>query len=1017
MDTVHVYTILAIACCPFTPVLVKSQTTVQVSTLALPDNNGTATEQPASSTAPVTPLYIGGFFALPGGGLDASDALVGVEMALEHINSGLNVLAGYELRMVWNDSKCDAGLGTRLFFDQIRLPPQKLMLIGPACSTTAQAVAQTSFYWNLITMSYSAGSSALSNRVVFPYFYRTYMPDAMLNRARIRLIKEFGWQRVATIHENQDLFSLAINDMINLLKAENITLISSESFDEDPTNQVANLKALDARIIIVNMYESKARRVMCEAARQGMTGPGYVWFLLGWLSYNWWKLDDPTVKKCTTAEYKSAVESSYYIGFETVLFGDDDAVTVSGITPLEFDNEVRRRLALPENSGYTYNGIASFGYDAAWAIALALNESAEILKTKTFEDGSTRRLEDFTYDDKEMSQVFFDSLDRINFYGTSGPVSFLGADRISFTKIEQLKVGCWPNWIEHRGRCYMFVGDPASREDAVAYCRANDNSQLASVDVDNDTEIDFLFQALREAKVNDTTENNKWLIDTVGDMDFNSTNATCSALDIAGDVGLIAQISCLPLPFICEDEAEYTEVNIGTYDTANDVLRMTSEIIWPGGEVPPDRTPVIRIDRVEEYVGIDFIVFVSLASLAGIGILLSLFFLAFNIRYRALRIVRMSSPNLNNIILIGTVIVYASVVLYGIDTNLVAEKHLVLFCHIRVWFLVVGFVLAFGAMFSKTWRVHKVVARKTPKRKVVQDRQLILMVAALLLIDVVILVPWQLIFPWHVDKIYLPEKQDTENATLILVPYITMCTGEYYLYWTIGVCSFKGLLLIFGAFLAWETRQVTIPALNDSKLIGISVYNVVILCIVGLAINLVLGRDPQTLFIFNSGITIFCTTLAILIVFLPKVLAVRKNPMEDPMRESTTRTMTRNSNDSMNNNREMIQENRALKEKVAQLQKQLKESQEIKGNDNHLPSGPTHSQIRTRACNLGVWCCGLICGCSPGEVDQPAASYREDETVQSAHINEVDLSLEMATSTTVGTPISNDPNHAIQSNE
>ena len=30
--------------------------------------------------------------------------------------------------------------------------------------------------------------------------------------------------------------------MINLLKADNITVISSESFDEDPTNQIANLK-------------------------------------------------------------------------------------------------------------------------------------------------------------------------------------------------------------------------------------------------------------------------------------------------------------------------------------------------------------------------------------------------------------------------------------------------------------------------------------------------------------------------------------------------------------------------------------------------------------------------------------------------------------------------------------------------------------------------------------------------------------------------------------------------------
>ena len=32
--------------------------------------------------------------------------------------------------------------------------------------------------------------------------------------------------------------------------------------------------------------------------------------------------------------------------------------------------------------------------------------------------------------------------------------------------------------------------------------------------------------------------------------------------------------------------------------------------------------------------------------------------------------------------------------------------------------------------------------------------------------------------------------------------------------------SFKVLLLIFGLFMAWETRHVHIPVLNDSKHIG-----------------------------------------------------------------------------------------------------------------------------------------------------------------------------------------------------
>lgn len=46
---------------------------------------------------------------------------------------------------------------------------------------------------------------------------------------------------------------------------------------------------------------------------------------------------------------------------------------------------------------------------------------------------------------------------------------------------------------------------------------------------------------------------------------------------------------------------------------------------------------------------------------------------------------------------------------------------------------------------------------------------------------------------------------------------------------------------VFGAFLAWETRHVSIPALNDSQHIGLSVYNVLIMCIMGAAITLVSG--------------------------------------------------------------------------------------------------------------------------------------------------------------------------------
>lgn len=38
--------------------------------------------------------------------------------------------------------------------------------------------------------------------------------------------------------------------------------------------------------------------------------------------------------------------------------------------------------------------------------------------------------------------------------------------------------------------------------------------------------------------------------------------------------------------------------------------------------------------------------------------------------------------------------------------------------------------------------------------------------------------------------------------------------------WLLLVYGFKGILLVFGLFLAWETRKVKIAALNDSHHIG-----------------------------------------------------------------------------------------------------------------------------------------------------------------------------------------------------
>jgi gamma-aminobutyric acid type B receptor len=58
--------------------------------------------------------------------------------------------------------------------------------------------------------------------------------------------------------------------------------------------------------------------------------------------------------------------------------------------------------------------------------------------------------------------------------------------------------------------------------------------------------------------------------------------------------------------------------------------------------------------------------------------------------------------------------------------------------------------------------------------------------------------------------------------------------------YTSATLNFRILFKIFGCFLAWETRAVNVPALNDSKYIGMCVYNVVVMSVIGVSLAFIL---------------------------------------------------------------------------------------------------------------------------------------------------------------------------------
>ncbi|XP_038105232.1 gamma-aminobutyric acid type B receptor subunit 2 isoform X1 [Culex quinquefasciatus] len=349
--------------------------------------------------------------------------------------------------------------------------------------------------------------------------------------------------------------------------------------------------------------------------------------------------------------------------------------------------------------------------------------------------------------------------------------------------------------------------------------------------------------------------------------------------------------------FLLKQFQNNEEVKIGEYSSLTNRLDLTlgKPLKWVGRSPPKDRTL-----RIIEHSQVNITIYVVLASLSCVGIVMASVFLAVNIKFRNQRYIKMSSPHLNNLIIIGCILTYMSVIFLGLDSGLSSVAAFPYICTARAWLLMAGFSLAFGAMFSKTWRVHSIFTDLKLNKKVIKDYQLFIVVGVLLSLDLAIMTTWQIADPFYRETKHIEPSEHPTLEDVIIVQENEYCQSNQMSIFIGIIYAYKGLLLIFGAFLAWETRHVSIPALNDSKHVGMSVYNCVIMCVMGAAIALVLSDRKDAVFILISLFIIFCTTATLCLVFVPKFVELKRNPsgVVDKKCRATLRPMSKNRRDS-----------------------------------------------------------------------------------------------------------------------
>ncbi|XP_054430951.1 probable G-protein coupled receptor 156 isoform X2 [Pteronotus mesoamericanus] len=251
------------------------------------------------------------------------------------------------------------------------------------------------------------------------------------------------------------------------------------------------------------------------------------------------------------------------------------------------------------------------------------------------------------------------------------------------------------------------------------------------------------------------------------------------------------------------------------------------------------------------------------------GLLLIVFFLGFTVRYRKNRIVKMSSPNLNIVTLLGSSLTYSSAYLFGIrDRDASGGSSMETLIQVRLSMLCIGTSLVFGPILGKSWRLYKVFTQRVPdKRVIIKDLQLLGLVAALVIADVILLMTWVLTDPIQCLQILGVTGREV-SCSLTSTHF---CASRYSDVWIALVLGCKGLLLLYGAYLAGLTDHVSSPPVNQSLTIMVGVNLVVLAAGLLFVVTRYLHSWPNLVFGLTSGGIFVCTTTINCLIFIPQL--------------------------------------------------------------------------------------------------------------------------------------------------
>ena len=264
----------------------------------------------------------------------------------------------------------------------------------------------------------------------------------------------------------------------------------------------------------------------------------------------------------------------------------------------------------------------------------------------------------------------------------------------------------------------------------------------------------------------------------------------------------------------------------------------------------------------------------------GFNMILVIFCFAWVCKNRSNANVTVAQPTLLQLVLVGC-LVSSSTILALMQQAEPGET--VGSCMAIPWLYSIGFCITFGTLFARIYRVHKVVYASARMRRVNVDvRAALQWIAMILVVDLTILMVWQVQDPLKWKRIVLSQDKFGE-----VLSSVGKCTASNWAYFAGAIAAFHLILFSIASYMCFATRHVP-NKLSGARGVSVAMVSNLQIFVVGCPVLLLIGSDPQASYLLRSAMVWVNDFAVVAIIFGELILFPEtvENPAHSFVRQS-----------------------------------------------------------------------------------------------------------------------------------